>query len=122
MRLSQHVNRRGTRRKENWMKSRVAIVLLFLTAVGGRSLLACSCGRSGPVPCGKFDSTSIAFVGTVEGIENPPPEFGQGDEVSSEDASSALFQSGLSRYRFRIDEKISGTSTSEIDVYSGRGF
>lgn len=102
------------------MKSRFAIFLFIWMAFGGRDLLACSCMRSGPTPCGKFDPTGVVFVGTVESIENPPPEFGRG-EMSDEDDSSPLAQSGLSRYRFSIDEKISGTYPAEVDVYSGRG-
>jgi hypothetical protein len=49
-----------------------------------------------------------AFVGTVIGIENPPNERPGGD------------QTGLSRYRFRIDENISGFEEKEVDIYSGR--
>jgi hypothetical protein len=50
-----------------------------------------------------------SFVGTVIDIENPPDERRGAD------------QSGLSRYRFRVDENISGFKEKEVDVYSGRG-
>jgi hypothetical protein len=55
-------------------------------------------------------ATGPSFVGTVIDIENPP-----------DDRRGALAQSGLSRYRFRVDENISGFEEKEVDVYSGRG-
>jgi hypothetical protein len=49
------------------------------------------------------------FLGTVTDIENPPDE------------SRGADQSGTSRYRFRVDENISGITAKEVNVYSGRG-
>jgi hypothetical protein len=59
------------------------------------------------------------FVGTVESIENPPPDFDQAPESNVD--MRAVDQSGYSRYHFRIDEKISGAQAMEVDVFSGRG-
>jgi hypothetical protein len=98
---------------------RAAIFLLIWMAFSGRIVLACSCARSGPVPCGEFSSTSVVFVGTVETIQNPPPDFDRADESSAD--MRTVDQSGYSRYHFQIDEKISGTQMAEIDVFSGRG-
>ena len=55
-----------------------------------------------------MDKDQAVFVGTVLDIENPAT--GKIDD-----------QTGVSRYRFRIDEAISGIDKSEVDVYSGRG-
>ncbi len=82
-------------------------------------MLACSCAGPGPVPCGEFSSTSLVFVGTVESIENPPPDFDQAAKSSVD--MRTVDQSGYARYYFRVDEKISGTQTTDIDVFSGRG-
>src|SRR5579862_751241 len=71
--------------------------------------LACSCGQAAAGTCGDFATIGPSFVGTVIDIENPPDERRGADE------------SGLSRYRFRIDEHLIGFSENEVDVYSGRG-
>jgi hypothetical protein len=63
--------------------------------------------------------TTIIFVGTVESIENPPPDFNQPAESMVD--MRTVDQSGYSRYHFRVDEKISGIQTTDIDVFSGRG-
>ena len=71
------------------------------------------------MPCGEFSPTSLVFVGTVESIENPPPDFDQAAKSSVD--MRTVDQSGYARYHFRVDEKISGTQTTDIDVFSGRG-
>jgi len=71
------------------------------------------------MPCGEFSPTSVVFVGTVESIENPPPDFDQAAQSNVE--KRTIDQGGYSRYHFRIDEKVSGTQTAGIDVFSGRG-
>jgi hypothetical protein len=88
----------------------LVVILAFVTFCAHRSL-ACSClsAPSGPGKCGDLKATGPSFVGTVIDIENPPDERRFAD------------QSGLSRYRFRVDENISGFDEKEIDVYSGRG-
>jgi hypothetical protein len=101
------------------MIPRAAIFFLFWMALGGRMVLACSCASLGPVPCGRFSPTDVVFVGTVESIENPPPDFDQAAESKVD--MRTVDQSGYSRYHFRIDEKISGTHSPEVDVFSGRG-
>jgi hypothetical protein len=87
-----------------------AVVLAFGTFCAHRSL-ACSClslpNTAGT--CRDLKATGPSFVGTVIDIENPPDERRGAD------------QSGLSRYRFRVDENISGFEEKEVDVYSGRG-
>jgi hypothetical protein len=70
---------------------------------------ACSCSRLAPGACPGFREAGTNFVGTVIDIENPP------DEQRGAD------QTGLSRYRFRVDENIIGVDSKEVDVYSGRG-
>lgn len=100
------------------MIPRAAIFLLFWMGFGGRIVLACSCAEPGPVPCGELSPTSVVFVGTVETIENPPPDF---DQAASSVDMRSVDQSGYARYHFRVDEKISGTQTTDIDVFSGRG-
>ncbi len=59
------------------MLSTATIFLLFCMVFGERTALACSCGTLAPVPCEKFPPTDMVFVGTVESIENPPPDFTQ---------------------------------------------
>jgi len=71
------------------------------------------------VPCGEFSPTSVVFVGTVETIENPAPDFDQAAKSSV--GMPTIDQSGYARYHFRVDETISGTQTTDIDVFSGRG-
>lgn len=101
------------------MIARVTMFLLFWMAFGGPILLGCSCGGPGPVPCGGLSPTTFVFVGTVESIENPPPDFNQPAESRVD--MRTVDQSGYSRYHFRVDEKISGIQTTDIDVFSGRG-
>jgi hypothetical protein len=86
--------------------------LLTLVAVVGFCIpvsWACSCGRSAPGTCPDIKKVGSSFVGKVIDIENPPDERRGAD------------QSGTSRYRFRVDENISGVDVKELDVYSGRG-
>lgn len=97
------------------MKSKIVVLSVAWLAVSAKVVLACSCARLGPVPCGKFSPTNVVFVGTVESIENPPPDFKHRAE------SGVIDQGGHSRYHFRIDEKFSDTPATEIDVFSGRG-
>jgi hypothetical protein len=69
----------------------------------------CSCSQAAPGTCPDIKKSGILFVGTVTDVENPADERRGAD------------QSGLSRYRFRVDENINGVDLKEIDVYSGRG-
>src|SRR5260370_37655555 len=78
--------------------------LTFLEASWGRS-----CGRAGPAACPDFKDSGLGFVGTVINIDNPA------------DVRRGADQSGLSRYRFRVDENLNGFEVKEVDVYSGRG-
>jgi hypothetical protein len=86
------------------------VILAFGTFCAHRSL-ACSCADPSKATgnCADSKATGPSFVGTVIDIENPPDERRFAD------------QSGLSRYRFRVDENISGFDEKEVDVYSGRG-
>jgi hypothetical protein len=87
----------------------LVVILAFGTFCAHRSL-ACTCVSppNAPGHCGDLKATGPSFVGTVIEIENPPDERRGAD------------QSGLSRYRFRVDENISGFEEKEVDVYSGR--
>jgi hypothetical protein len=87
-----------------------AVILAFGTFGAHRSL-ACTCLKpfTAVGNCADLKATGPSFVGTVIDIENPPDERRGAD------------QSGFSRYRFRVDENISGFEDKEIDVYSGRG-
>jgi hypothetical protein len=79
---------------------------------------ACSCGvlNSPPGKCIAPEIPALSFVGTVIDIENPP------DERRGADQSDQSGESGVTRYRFRIDENLGGfDSVKEVDVYSGRG-
>jgi hypothetical protein len=87
---------------------RVSIALFVVGTFGGCSP-ACSCLKvPRPSNCTDLKPIGPSFVGTVIEIENPPDERRLAD------------QSGLSRYRFRIDENISGFKEKEVDIYSGR--
>jgi hypothetical protein len=88
----------------------LVVILAFGTFCAHRSL-ACSCASpiKAPGKCSDLRATGPSFVGTVIEIDNPPDERRGAD------------QSGLSRYRFRVDENISGFEEKEVDVYSGRG-
>jgi hypothetical protein len=100
------------------MPRRVLVLMIGILCCG-QVARACSCGRSGPLPCGKLDPTATVFVGTVESIENPPPDFTEGGRNHTD--WRTVDQGGLSRYHFRVDEKFSTTVAGEMDVYSGRG-
>lgn len=69
---------------------------------------ACDCGKRKPQPCQGLSATDIIFVGTLLRIDTP---------VSEEDKSTG---SGAQVYRFRVDEKISGTTEPEIDIHAGQ--
>ena len=92
--------------------ARVLVVSLTLATFGAHRLLACSC-TTGSLQiaghCSDSKPMGPSFVGTVIDIENPPDERRGAD------------QTGLSRYRFRVDENIEGFAETEVDVYSGRG-
>jgi hypothetical protein len=89
---------------------RVSIALFVVGLFCAERSPACSCLI---VPrasnCADLKPIGPSFVGTVIDIENPPDERRGAD------------QSGLSRYRFRIDENINGFEEKEVDIYSGRG-
>jgi hypothetical protein len=91
--------------------ARTFVILVLATFCVQRSL-ACVC--KGPLSdsgnCHDLKATGPSFVGTVTDVENPP-----------DDRRGAPAKSGLSRYRFRVDENISGFEEKEVDVYSGRG-
>lgn len=89
---------------------RVSIALFVAGTFCAERSPACSCGL-GPRAsnCADLKPIGPSFVGTVIDIENPPDERRGAD------------QSGLSRYRFRVEENISGFEEKEVDVYSGRG-
>ena len=90
---------------------RLFVVILVFGTLCAHSSLACSCGKPSKTEgnCTDLKATGPSFVGTVIDIENPPDERRGAD------------QSGLSRYRFRVDENISGFEEKEVDIYSGRG-
>jgi hypothetical protein len=91
--------------------ARFLVVILAFGTFGAHRSLACTCGIAPSVPggCGDLKATGPSFVGTVIDIENPADE------------RRGAHQSGLSRYRFRVDENLSGFEEKEVDVYSGRG-
>ncbi len=88
------------------------VLIVALTVSGGVS--ACSCvevGDAQAAPCAKISPTPVVFVGTVLEIDNPPYE------VSTENPEVSQ-----SRYRFQVDEEISGLKAEQqINIYSGRG-
>ncbi len=89
---------------------RVSIALFVMGTWCAVRLPACSCLTvHRPSNCADVKPIGPSFVGTVIDIENSPDERRGAD------------QSGLSRYRFRIDENISGFEEKEVDIYSGRG-
>jgi hypothetical protein len=90
---------------------RTLVVILAFGIFCTHPAMACSCGSLPSLPgnCHEWKATGPSFVGTVIDIENPADERRGAD------------QSGLSRYRFRVDENISGFEEKEVDVYSGRG-
>ena len=89
---------------------RVSIAVLVVGTFCAQRSPACSCGSTRRASsCADLKPIGPSFVGTVIDIENPVDERGVGD------------QSGLSRYRFRVDENISGFEEKEVDIYSGRG-
>jgi hypothetical protein len=91
--------------------SRLFVVILAFGTFCAHRSLACSCVSPSNTKghCADLKATGPSFVGTVIDIENPPDERRGAD------------QSGLSRYRFRVDENVSGFGEKEVDVYSGRG-
>ena len=83
------------------------VVLLVVTHLG--IARACTCAGRGPEPCRLLKEASAIFLGNVVDIENPPnPESKVGD-------------TGVSRYRFRVDERFAGINVRDVDIYSGRG-
>jgi SdrD B-like domain len=91
-----------------WIRVSIALVVAGIFCVGRSS--ACSCLKTPrDSTCAGIKPIGLSFVGTVIDVENPP------------DGRRGADQSGLSRYRFRIDENISGFEEKEVDIYSGRG-
>src|ERR1700688_4948053 len=78
-----------------------ALVVLFCC---NGNALACDCGKRVPKPCQGLAATDIVFVGTLLHIDS---------SVSEQDGTT---HPGDTVYRFRIDEKISGTTGSEIGI------
>jgi hypothetical protein len=91
--------------------ARILVLVLAVATFGAHRSLACSCTVEADAAgtCRDLKVPGPSFVGTVVDIENPADERRGAD------------QSGLSRYRFRVDENISGFEEKEVDVYSGRG-
>jgi hypothetical protein len=89
---------------------RVSIALFVVGTFCAERLPGCSCVmQPRAANCADLKPIGPGFIGTVIEIENPPDERRGAD------------QTGLSRYRFRIDENISGFEEKEVDIYSGRG-
>ena len=80
-----------------------ALVVLFCC---NGNALACDCGKRVPKPCQGLAATDIVFVGTLLHIDS---------SVSEQDGTT---HPGDTVYRFRIDEKISGATGSEIGIYA----
>jgi hypothetical protein len=91
----------------SWMARSLFIVLLVVTNVG--IARACTCAEPGPGPCRLLKEASAIFLGSVVDIENPPNQ------------EPKVGDTGLSRYRFRVDEKFAGIKVTDVDIYSGRG-
>jgi hypothetical protein len=90
-----------------WIRVSIALAVAGIFCAGRAS--ACSCLKTPRVAaCAGVKPIGLSFVGTVIDIENPP------------DIRRGADQSGLFRYRFRIDENIRGFDEKEVDVYSGR--
>ncbi len=87
------------------MTKYLVATLVILFCCDGNAL-ACDCGKRFPKPCQDLAATDIVFVGTVLRI----------DSTVSEEGGSTHF--GDTVYRFSIDEKISGTTGSEIGIYA----
>jgi SdrD B-like domain len=91
-----------------WIRVSIALVVAGIFCVGRSS--ACSCLKTPrDSTCAGIKPIGLSFVGTVIDVENPP------------DGRRGADQSGLSRYRFRIDENLIGFEEKEVDIYSGRG-
>jgi hypothetical protein len=91
----------------SWIARSLFTVLLVVTNLGVAH--ACTCGEPGPQPCRLLKEASAIFLGTVTDIENPP------------NSEPRVGDTGLSRYRFRVDERVAGVKAGNIDIYSGRG-
>jgi len=89
----------------------VAKYLLFVLVVvmfcSGGTAWACDCGKRDPQPCQLLSATDVVFVGTVLRIDTDM--FKEEESTGSPETVS----------RFHIDEKISGTTGPEIDLYPG---
>lgn len=85
------------------------LVCSFIWLLSTAALHACSCSEAGPTPCKGLSGADLIFVGTVIHVDDPAP------------ADGRLSASGESHYVFRVDENLSGASTSQLDIYSGRG-
>jgi hypothetical protein len=102
---------RATEGPVNRSLGRLLVVVIALGTFCTHRSLACSCGSLTNIAgtCRDLKATGPSFVGTVIDIENPPDE------------RRGVNHGGVSRYRFRVDENISGFEQKEVDVYSGRG-
>ncbi len=90
------------------MGKRIILCALFaiFAPIGS---FACSCFQSVPAKCGTGIGDGILFVGTVLHVDNPAVDDG------------TLGGPGEATYKFHIDEAFTGTSGSEITIYSTRG-
>lgn len=75
---------------------------------------ACVCSKEPPGACPGLQADDVVFLGTVTGFENLPA-------APPTDASTAANPdtTGVTRYRFQINERFAGPDTPEIDVFSG---
>lgn len=93
------------------MVRRLFILAIFALAAPAASW-ACACSQAPPGTCPHFDAGDIVFLGTVTDVAEVPVS-------AAEAGNQSATATPILRYRFHIDEKLSGPDSSEIDVYSG---
>lgn len=100
---------------------RAIAVLCFLVLGLPAGILACSCSQSGDL-CASLQSSDTVFMGKVTDIERAQSVSGPTNAAPAAAAETGNAQSAtapLIRYRFQVNERFSGPTVAELDVFSG---
>lgn len=97
------------------MLRRTFLALCFASFAVPAATQACSCSQAPPGQCPGLQKDDVVFVGTMldSSIVRPPPG------TKDPNQNAVIDPARITRYHFRIDEKLAGPDSSEIDVFSG---
>jgi hypothetical protein len=85
-----------------------ALLLLLITPAFAR---ACTCSQVPPGKCPGLQAGDVVFLGTVTSNEVVPS--------ATDSEAQAQGATPITRYRFRVDDRLAGADAPEIDIFSG---